>query len=238
MNDRETRLADTFVALADTLVRDFDLTDLFQMLASTCVNVLDATAAGILLAGPSGTLQVVASSEERMRLLELFELQNEQGPCTDCYRSGQAVHEPDLRLTHKWPLFTARALEEGFASVDAIPLRLRDTHLGALNLFSETPGGLSDHDRKTAQALADVAAIGLLQERAIRESQLLAEQLQHALNCRVAIEQAKGILAQQGELSVGDAFALLRNHARATSTRADKIAELVIRGELTVDDLR
>lgn len=237
MNDRETRLADTFVALADTLVRDFDLTDFFHTLASTCVDVLDATAAGILLVGPSGTLQVVASSEERMRLLELFELQNEQGPCTDCYRSGQPVHEPDLRLTQRWPMFTARALEEGFASVDAIPLRLRDTHLGALNLFNEAPGGLSDHDRKTAQALADVAAIGLLQERAARESQLLTEQLQHALNGRVTIEQAKGILAEQGELSVGDAFARLRDHARATSTTTDKVAEQVIRRELTIEDL-
>lgn len=238
MDDREARLTDTFVALADTLVRDFDLTDFFHTLASTCVNVLDATAAGILLASPSGTLQVVASSEERMRLLELFELQNEQGPCTECYRSGEAVHEPDLRLTQQWPLFTPRALEEGFASVDAIPLRLRDNRLGALNLFNEAPGGLSDDDRKTAQALADVAAIGLLQERAARESQLLTDQLQHALNSRVTIEQAKGILAQQGELSVGDAFERLRRHARATSTRADKVAELVIRGELTIDDLR
>lgn len=238
MDDREARLTDTFVALADTLVRDFDLTDLFHTLASTCVSVLDATAAGILLAGPSGTLQVVASSEERMRLLELFELQNEQGPCTDCYRSGEAIHEPDLQQTQQWPLFTPRALAEGFASVDAIPLRLRDNRLGALNLFNETPGGLSDHDRKTAQALADVAAIGLLQERAARESQLLTEQLQHALNSRVAIEQAKGILAQQGELSVGDAFERLRAHARATSTRADTVAEMVIRGELTINDLR
>jgi GAF domain-containing protein len=237
MNDRETRLTETFVALADTLVRDFDLTDLLHTLASTRVSVLEATAAGILLAGPSETLQVVASSEERIRLLELFELQNEQGPCTDCYRSGRPVHEPDLRDTERWPLFTAQALREGFASVDAIPLRLRDTRLGALNLFNETPGGLPEGDRRVAQALADVAAIGLLQERAVRESRLLAEQLQHALNSRVAIEQAKGILAEQGEVDVGDAFERLRRHARATSTPAAEVANLVIRGELAIDDL-
>lgn len=238
MTDRETRLTDTFVALADTLVKDFDLTDLLHTLASTCVSVLDATAAGILLAGPSETLQVVASSDERMRLLELFELQNEQGPCTDCYRSGRPVHEPDLRGTQRWPLFTERAIEEGFGSVDAIPLRLRDTRLGALNLFKEAPGGLPEDDRRVAQALADVAAIGLLQERAVRESQLLAQQLQHALNSRVTIEQAKGILAEQGELTVSDAFEHLRAHARATSTSVGAVAKEVIRGELTIDDLR
>jgi len=237
MTDRETRLTDTFVTLADTLVRDFDLTDLFHTLATTCVSMLDVTAAGILLAGPSETLQVVASSEERMRLLELYELQNEQGPCTDCFRSGRAVHEPDLQSTQRWPLFTARAIEEGFASVDAIPLRLRDTRLGALNLFKEAPGGLPEGDRRVAQALADVAAIGLLQERAVRESQLLAEQLQHALNSRVTIEQAKGILAEQGELSVVDAFERLRSHARATSTHAGEVADLIIQGVLTIDDL-
>ena len=238
MDDRETRLADTFVALADTLVRDFDLTDFVHTLASTCVSVLGATTAGILLAGPSGTLQVVASSEERMRLLELFELQNEEGPCTECYQSGEAVHEPDLRSTERWPTFTGRALEEGFGSVDAIPLRLRDIRLGALNLFNEDTGGLSDDDRRTAQALADVAAIGLLQERAVRESHLVTEQLQYALSSRVTIEQAKGILAEQGEVSVGDAFARLRGHARATGSTVDKVAELVTRTELTFEDLR
>lgn len=238
MTDRETRLTNTFVTLADTLVKDFDLTDLLHTLASTCVSMLEATAAGILLAGPSETLQVVASSDERMRLLELFELQNEQGPCTDCYRSGRPVHEPDLRATQRWPLFTARAIDEGFGSVDAIPLRLRDTRLGALNLFKDAPGGLPEDDRRVAQALADVASIGLLQERAVRESQLLAEQLQHALNSRVTIEQAKGILAEQGNLTVGDAFERLRRHARATSTPVAQVADRVIRGALTIDDLR
>lgn len=238
MNDRETGLTETFVTLADTLVRDFDLTDLLHTLVSTCVSLLDATAAGILLAGPSETLQVVASSEERMRLLELFELQNDQGPCTDCYRSGRPVHESDLRTTQRWPQFTAHALEEGFTSLDAIPLRLRDSRLGALNIFDEAPGGLSEDDRRVAQALADVAAIGLLQERAVRESRLLAEQLQHALNSRVAIEQAKGILAEQGGLDVAAAFERLRQHARTTSTRAAEVADLIVRGELTIDDLR
>lgn len=238
MTDRETLLNQTFVALADTLVRDFDLTDLLHTLTSTCISVLEATAAGILLASPSGALQVVASSDERMRMLELFELQNEQGPCMDCYRSGRAVHERDLRSTERWPVFAAEALDEGFASVDAIPLRLRDTRLGALNLFKDTAGGLSQEDRRVAQALADVAAIGLLQERAVRESQLLAEQLQHALNSRVTIEQAKGIVAEQGQSSVGDAFELLRRRARSTSTQISAVANQVIRGELSADDLR
>lgn len=238
MTTREARLTDTFVTLADTLVQDFDLTDLLHTLVSSCVDVLDTTAAGILLASPSGTMRVVASSDERMRMLELFELQNDEGPCTDCHHTGEAVHEGDLRTTERWPSFSSRALEEGFVAVDAIPLRLRDARLGALNLFGSTPGGLSETDLRVAQGLADVASIGLLQERAVRESQMLAEQLQHALNSRVTIEQAKGILAVQGELSVGDAFEKLRSHARSTSTRASEVANRIIDGELTIADMR
>lgn len=238
MDVPETRLTDAFVALADTLVRDFDLTGFLHMLADTCVDVLDATAAGILLVGPSGTLHVVASSGERIRLLELFELQNEQGPCSDAHRTGRAVHEPDLRSTQRWPIFSARAVEEGFASVDAVPLRLRRTRLGALNLLNEAPGGLSEQERRTAQALADVATIGLLQERAARESELSTEHLRYALDARVTIEQAKGVLAAQGDLSVGDAFERLRGHAHATSTMLSEVADLVVRGELTLGDLR
>lgn len=238
MSTRENRLADTFVTLADTLVQDFDLSDLLHTLSSTCVDVLDVVAGGILLAGPSGVLQVVGSSDDRMRLVELFELQNQEGPCMDCYATGDAVVEPDLRTTDRWPLFRERALEEGFRAVHAVPLRLRETRLGALNLFTDTPGALSDADIRIAQALADVAAIGLLQERAIRESELLAGQLQHALNSRVAIEQAKGVLAEQGGISVGDAFGVLRAHARATSTSLEAVARRVTDGELTITDLR
>lgn len=238
MASREARLSATFVALADTLVNGFDYTDLLYTLASSCVELLDVDAAGILLADPAGNLRVVGSSDERTRLLELFELQNDQGPCMDCYRSGVAVSESDLGVTDRWPRFTAEALDGGFTSVDALPLRLRERIIGALNLFRRQPGGVSQQELHLAQALADVAAIGLIQERLVRESLIVAEQLQRALNSRVVIEQAKGILAEQGSITIDQAFATMRSHARPRNVRISALARDIIAGTHTIHTLR
>lgn len=234
---REGRLAETFVTLADTLVNGFDVTDLLATLSARCVELLGVDAAGIMLAEPGGTLRVVGSSDERMRLLELFELQAEEGPCLDCHASGRPVRVADLADTDRWPRFTPRARSEGFVAVDALPLRLRDHHIGAINLFGTEPGGMPADDLRLAQALGDVAAIGLVQERLIRESEVIAEQLQTALNSRVTIEQAKGILAEQTGLSVDEAFERIRGHARSTNRRLKVVAEQVIAGQLASDQL-
>jgi transcriptional regulator with GAF, ATPase, and Fis domain len=236
-DSREARLGETFVTLADTLVNDFDLTDLLYTLASTCVDLLDTDAAGIMLADAGGGLRVLASSDERMRLLELFEIQNEQGPCMDCFTSGQPVSEPDLSATDRWPHFVTRALEEGFRSVDAIPLRVRNDTIGALNLFRLEPGGIPADQVRLGRALADVATIGLIQARALRESRLVAEQLQHALNSRVVIEQAKGIIAEQGQMAVVEAFEMMRSHARRNRISLESVAESAIAGEFSARDL-
>jgi GAF domain-containing protein len=230
---RETLLARTFVELADTLVDDFDVVELLTRLADRCVDVLDVGAAGLMLAAPDGDLRVMASSSETMRLLELFELQSQEGPCLDCYRTGQPVVNQDLATVNgRWPRFATEALAAGFHSVHALPLRLRGTVIGALNLFHIEPGEMRPVDVDAAQALADVATIAILQHRAVLETQLVNDQLHHALNSRIVIEQAKGMVAERAGLDMQQAFAALRNHARHHNRRLADVAHDVITGHL------
>lgn len=211
------RVAQTFVALADTLVSEFDIIDFLQQLAERCVELLEVDAAGILVTDRRGHLRLMAASSEQTRLLELFQLQDEQGPCLDCFHGGAAVHCADLRgedAMPRWPRFAPEAGRSGFAAVSALPMRLRTEVIGAMNLFRAEPGAMAAEQIELAQAMADVATIGLLQERAIRQSQILTEQLQSALNSRVVIEQAKGVLAERHGSSMDEAFTALRRHAR------------------------
>jgi GAF domain-containing protein len=238
MMPRESKLARTLVELADTLVADFDVVDLLTLLADRCVDVLDVSAAGLMLVAPDGELRVMASSSEAMRLLELFELQAEEGPCLDCYRTGFAVVNHDLSTgSGRWPRFTTEALAAGFRSVHALPMRLRGTVIGALNLFHITEGKMRDVDVAAAQALADVATIAILQHRASLEAQVLNEQLHHALNSRIVIEQAKGVVAEREGLNMEQSFAALRRHARNNNLRLADVAAAVIGGSLAASAL-
>ena len=217
---RETMLARTLVELADTLVADFDVVELLTLLTDRCVDVLDVGAAGLMLVAPDGDLRVMASSSEAMRVLELFELQSQEGPCLDCYRTGQPVVNQDLATVNgRWPRFAAEALAAGFHSVHALPMRLRGAVIGALNLFHIEPGEMRHADIAAAQAMADVATIAILQHRAALEAQVINEQLNHALNSRIVIEQAKGMVAEREGLNMEQAFSTLRNHARNHNLR-------------------
>jgi hypothetical protein len=224
------RLSTTFVELADTLVADFDVLDFLHLLAARCTQLLDVSAAGVLLADPAGDLRVMAASSEQVRLLELFQLQNDQGPCLDCYRSGQPVSVTDLSAVElRWPRFTAQAQRQGFSAVLALPMRLRLDVIGAVNLFSPTRG-LDAADIQIAQALADVATIGILQHRAHRQADTVLTQLQTALNSRVLIEQAKGILAERLAVTMDEAFTTLRGHARANHRHLSELAQTIVAG--------
>jgi transcriptional regulator with GAF, ATPase, and Fis domain len=239
MVSREQRIATTFVELADTLVADFDVIDFLHTLAIRSVELLGASAAGIMLADRRGELQVVASSTEEARLLELYELQNNEGPCLDCYRTGAPVARADLPAMHAtWPVFTPQLQQVGFRSAQALPMRLRSETIGALNLFRTEPGRLSEADLGIGQAMADVATVGLLQERAIAARELLATQLQAALTSRVVLEQAKGMLAQGTGLSMDQAFQLMRGYARSNNRRLSDVAAHVIDGSIDNDLLR
>src|ERR1700691_5077787 len=224
-------LSATFVELTDTLVAGFDVIDFLHVLTDRSVQLLDVSAAGLLLADPRGELRVVAASSEAARLLELFQLQSDQGPCLDCFRAGQPVDAEDLAAAaDRWPRFVPAAQQAGFAAVQALPMRLREQVIGALNLFRATPGALTPEDKRVGQALADVATISLLHERSIRHSDTLNEQLQTALNSRVIIEQAKGKLAERLGLDMDQAFTLLRDRARTSNRRLSDLAQAFVDG--------
>ena len=233
----DERLAQVFVELADTLVAGFDLMEFLHALTERCVELLEVDAAGLLLADGGGTLRLVAASTEQARVLELFQIQNDEGPCLDCYRTGQAVIVSDiraLRATARWPRFAAAAGEMGFAGVHALPMRLRDQLIGTLNLFRIAPDGLDPAVAVAARALVDVATIGILQERAIHQQEVVAAQLQVALNSRVMIEQAKGILAERLQTTPDDAFIILRRYARDHNRPLTQLAADVIGGTVSI----
>lgn len=232
---RESVLANTFVELADSLVDDFDIVDLLTSLSDRCVEVLDVDAAGIMIVSADGSLRATASSSEVMRIVELFELQSDEGPCLDSYRSGQPVVNEDLATVNgRWPNFAPVAVAAGFRAADAVPMRLRNQVIGALNLFSARPGSLRDDDLIVARALADIATIAILQQRRIFDVDTVNDQLNHALTSRIVIEQAKGVIAEREHLDMADAFDRLRAYARSHNRRLHDVATDLTDGTLDI----
>src|SRR3954464_2621272 len=234
--ERDHALANTFVLLADTLVADYDVLGLLDQLMTASVELLGVSAAGLLLDDQRGNLQVVASSSEETRLLEIFQLQNNEGPCLECVRSGIPVTSRDIAAEpQRWPLFAPRAAEAGFRAVAALPMRLREDVVGALNLFQAGSEPIDDDQRRRGQAFADVATIGIVQRRTVHRSAVLAEQLQFALNSRVVIEQAKGVVAERNKLGMGPAFDMLRRYARDNNVKLTDAATGVVDGTINPD---
>lgn len=234
----DERLVETFVELADTLVDDFDVIDFLHLLVERSVELLNADAAGLLLADQTGHLQVMASSDENVRVLELFQIQNDEGPCLDAFATGSRVSNSDLRAGNSpWTRFAPAAVAAGFTAVDALPMRLRNEVIGALNLFRADAGELTTLSLRKAQALVDVATIGLLQERAIRHQEVITEQLHTALNSRIVIEQVKGLLAERLGIGMDVAFTTLRGYARAHNRKLGDLARDVIAGVTSAEDL-
>jgi transcriptional regulator with GAF, ATPase, and Fis domain len=232
------RLARTFAELADSLVEDFDVVDLLSHLGERCVELFDAAAAGLLVTDDQGVLQMMAATSEAMELIEVFQLQNSEGPCFDCYRTGEAVQVEDLAgAADRWPRLVPIATGAGFRSAHAFPLRLRGRAIGALNLFRVTSGRLEPSEVVAAQALADVATIAILQHRDAVDAQALADELHLALNSRIAIDQAKGVVAQRAGVDMDEAFAHLRVYARGHGRPLGEVAEEVIDGRIDVAEL-
>lgn len=229
---REQRIIETFVELADTIVDEFDVVEFLHRVVERCVILLDCEEAGILLADAAGALRVMASSSERTEALELMQIQNDEGPCFESFHRGAPVSSEDLSDERRWPRFSAEAIDRGFRSAHAMPMRVQGDTVGALNLFNAEPGVLEDRDRQLGQGLADIAAVALTQERAVREAHGVVHQLQGALNSRVTIEQAKGILAERASVSVDEAFARLRDYARSGNRRLGDVARDLIEGEI------
>jgi transcriptional regulator with GAF, ATPase, and Fis domain len=235
VRSREDQLVNTFVAMADSLVADYDVVDLLQKLVDDCITLFDASAAGILLVASGGELEVVVSTNERSEFLGLMQAKTGEGPCVEAVETRKTTSLDDLRRPdQRWPAFSAAARDAGFAAVHAIPMRLRDSTIGSLNLFRDQAGELNGRDAVAAQALADVATISILQERAHRQSDVAREQLQRALDSRIVIEQAKGVLAHTKNLDMDQAFTLIREHARSHQTRLRDTAKAIVEGELVL----
>ena len=238
MQQRETRLAELFVKLSDTLVNGFDIVDLLGDLTDGSVELLAVSSAGILLSDPHGNLRAMTSSNEGARMLELLELQNHEGPCLDCFTSRTQVIAPDLASQSSlWPHFVLAAETVGIVGVYAFPLRLRSDVLGALNLFTESPVPLDAQDLRLAQALADAATIAVINNRSSLGQARVIEQLQTALNSRIIIEQAKGFLSAVTGGDMEEAFILLRNYARSHGASLTEVAESVATGRMKVSRL-
>jgi len=235
--ERQGLAAATFVELIDTLVDDFDVIDMLTVLTSRSMDLLQAAAAGILLADRSGHLRVMAASTEQIAVLELFQVQNEEGPCLDSFRTGEVVIDSDMGPGSIWPRFAAESVAAGYPSVCAVPLRLRNAVLGGLNLFMTERVGLSATDIALAQALADVASIAIIQNQAALDAADREARLQQALNSRVAIEQAKGMLAEHAGVDMDEAFNRLRRFARNNNRRLTEVAESLVAGRIKVVDI-
>lgn len=233
MTTRAERVSAAFVRIADTLVADYDVLDLLHVLVDVTVDLLDVTAAGLLLADPRGDLQVVASTSEESELVEVLQLRAGEGPCFECYRTGTPIIVEDIAsLDGQWPEFRAAALSQEFRSVQTLPMRVQGKTIGAMGLFRREPGKMSGEDSAIGQALANVATVGILQERTLRESMLINEQLQRALNSRVFIEQAKGVIAYRSGVNMEEAFRRLRSFARSNNQSLQETAAQVINQSL------
>lgn len=235
---RESLLVRTFVELTDTLVRDYEVLDFLYLLCDRANDLLGGSAAGVMLTDDQDRLRLATASSERMRVLELFEMQREEGPCHDAYREGKQVTHPDLdSAAQQWPTFVPLAVQEGFHAVFAFPLRLRNQRIGALNVFRGSAGPFREDDVVVGQALADVATVGILHERLLRQSSDVVAQLQEALDSRVVLEQAKGMVAQESDIDVGEAFTRLRAYARNHNRVLREVATDIIEGRLAIDAL-
>lgn len=235
----DSRLLSTLTTLADTLVDDYDVVELLQTLVDACRDILEVTAAGILLSDETtGQLELVASTSEANRLVEIMQLAAQEGPCIECYRTGEPVTVASLAAAPKWEGFRAEALANGFSSIHAVPLRLRESTIGTLNIMNAAEGALEEVAQVAVRAFADVATIGILHERSLRESELLAEQLKVALSSRVVIEQAKGVVSFTADVAIPDAFELIRGYARRNRLPLSLVASRIVSRELRLESPR
>lgn len=235
-SSREVAIIEAFVGLSNELVDDYDVVDMLSRLAVSCTELLDIESVGLLLADEGGVLQLAAWSSERTRELELFQLQRDEGPCLDCYRGAAIVRVPDLAETQqRWPQFAGAAREAGFESVHAVPMRLRGHVFGAVGLFGQQVGDLTDDDLALAQALVHVASVAIVNEKAAADRTTVNAQLQRALNSRIVLEQAKGVIAHSGGLEMADAFEVLRRYARDHGSRLSDVAAAVVDRQLRAD---
>lgn len=227
-NEREERLAQTFVELSNTLVDDFDVLDFLSLLAERSAELLDVAAAGVLLSDQRGSYHPTAASTEDARLLELLNAQTQEGPCFDAVRTNSPVTSSDLSTDDRWPRFASAAVEAGFHAAYAVPMCCNRECIGALTLLNTVKGDVDTASARLGQALADVATVGILSHHPVRHRELISEQLQATLHHRVVVEQAKGFLAETGDLTMRQSFEVLRDYSRRNGQRLSDLARSIV----------
>ncbi|MGW0903191.1 ANTAR domain-containing protein [Streptomyces sp. NPDC002853] len=231
---REQHIARTFVELADTLVEDFDVIDFLHQMTVRCQELLDVTDAAVFLAHPNLNLHSPAPCDPSPALQDVVDAACRQGPAVDAHRTTRPV--ASLRLVDaaaRWPQFTPHLLNAGYTLATALPMRLRQDNIGSLLLLHTGDRALNPDDLALAQALADAATIGLIQARTIRQQHTVNEQLHGALQSRIIIEQAKGVLAARSNVTLNQAFDVLRRYARQHRILLSRVARDVIESGLT-----
>jgi len=230
------RLAQVFVELSDTVLDTFDIIEFLDNLTERCVELLDADAAGLMLADQRNRLNLMAATVQRARVLGLFELHIQEGPSLECFTTGRAITNLSLAESReRWPRFGPAAIHSGFGTTHALPMRLRGQIIGALSLLTQDQRQLSVTDLAIGQAMADLATIGLLHQRNADEQKTLSEQLTIALNSRVLVEQAKGALADRARISLNEAFHRMRDYARHNRVPLASVASEVAAGAIPQD---
>lgn len=225
---REPQVLQAVVTLVDSLLDDFDTVDLLTDLTERCAELLDVASAGLLLVGPDRQLHLMTATSDRTRALELFQLQSQEGPCLECYRTGTPVSVADLAgSTERWPLFAPAAVDAGFASVHALPMRAARTVIGSLGLFGTEPGELNAADQTVGQALVHVATVAILQDHAPTPD-LVLPRLSQALTRQIVVEQAKGIVRELLDVSIDDALVLLRTYARTSGLHLTDVSRTLV----------
>ena len=229
---REKLTTAAFIEVANALASDYDVGEFLHMLVGRCSEALNSDAVSVLLEAQEGTLQLAAATSERMRELEDLEIRLGQGPCVETYRQGAPVSAGDMRKEQdRWPATAPKAMEIGLLAVNAFPLKVDGDSVGAFNVYREAAGALSDEELRLTQAFADVATVGILRDRKVSEAERRAEQLQGALDSRVLIEQAKGVLAERQGISTELAFDMIRRYARNHHRKLRGVCQQIIAGD-------
>jgi GAF domain-containing protein len=226
--DSDPLLFELLRRFASTMARSFDANDVLYELCEGAVKILDATGAGVSVASEEGTLEFVTSTTQDVVELEHVQQRDQQGPCVSAFTTGEVVVVREIASLEQWPAYQDAARRAGFASVVGVPLALDGLKVGSLNVYDARLRDWSRTDLAAARVLADVATAYLVRAGQLAEERRLTQQLQQALDSRIVIEQAKGMVGRDHQISVDEAFDLMRQYSRANNRSLRDVATAVV----------
>ncbi len=225
-------LLEAYESFGRALLRPYEIGDVLYRLTDQVVEVLDIDGSGVCLAPNGGGLQLLSATDHHVAAIEDTQLTAGTGPILSAYETGEQVRVDDLVDANDWPEFTRFAVDRGMRAVASLPMPVDERRIGALDLFRAEAHVWTDEEMQAAQGLANMASAYVLNHQALSESRTLAGQLQTALDSRIIVEQAKGLLAGRHGLTPNDAFGRLRQYARARGDRLHDVCRHVVEGTL------